>query len=105
MSSPEPGVDFPDIALKISSKGSADSRPERVELADDEFDEVNDLINSRTDAALAALIMTELQQLPREAALRERCGWPTGQALTESEAVASGASAFAWRRIICSMKL
>ena len=59
-SSAEYGVDFPDIAVprKISSKGSADSRPERVELADDEFDEVTDLSNSRTDEAVYAESMT-----------------------------------------------
>jgi hypothetical protein len=48
----EDEVDFPDIAvpLKISPKGSEDSRSERV--ADDEFDEVTDLSNSRTDDAV-----------------------------------------------------
>lgn len=53
-SSPEYGFDFPDIAVppKMSPKGSGDSRPEPVELADDEFDEVTDLSNSRTEEAV-----------------------------------------------------
>jgi hypothetical protein len=50
----EDEVDLPDIAVppNISPKGSEDSRPERVELADDEVEEVTDLSNSRTDEAV-----------------------------------------------------
>lgn len=49
----EDEVDFSNIAVppKIS-KGSEDSRPKPVELADDDLDEVSEFSNSRTDDAV-----------------------------------------------------